>query len=613
MNNLLKGRVMEKVDSEVLSIKNLFTDRIYTLGYFQRGYSWKQEHIHDLIDDLMHEFHSHQVDNTQKISSYFLGSIIVNADGGTLSLIDGQQRLTSLSLIFIWLANECPNIKEEIASLIFKQKEDTKICTLDVPDRTDILEDLYHSRSMKNDKNLTVANQNIKKRFEDIKNIFFEKKLEKENALNFFKWLKNHVSVVQITTKSKKDAYKIFESANDRGLKLTPLEMLKSYLLSQIDDESEQSRLDKLWVKRIDELANMKEEEEAIKSWLRAVYAKSDNDFESIGGEFHRWLKDNVEAKKINLKESKDFIRFIEEDFEFYTRWYIKLKNAAKNYSTKHEALFCNEKTPFTPQYYVILSTLKRSDSESTIWKKVKLVTSFIDIYIAHHLWNDLRAKLSQRQAKIPMNKLAINIRHKDLSDILEVLLLEKIGDSTILFSISNRPRKLNDCRKFLVRFSAYLDKEMGLNDSNLELYYNAKKYNVEHIMPEKYTRDYESKINKDTNELEFENEEEFNAERNRFGALLLLHESTNKSLGKKPYKEKISIYATQDMILAKIMSKSSYDSNPNLRKLAERYNFTHHDEFLKAEIKEREKLYTRIANDIWNIEKLKEIANSDE
>ena len=84
------------------------------------------------------------------------------------------------------------------------------------------------------------------------------------------------VFLSKITADSDNDAYAIFETMNDRGLPLTPAEMLKSYLLANITDEKRRTEAKEAWEKQARSLHEWEEEEAiAIKAWLRGQYAQT--------------------------------------------------------------------------------------------------------------------------------------------------------------------------------------------------------------------------------------------------------------------------------------------------------------------------------------------------
>ena len=87
-----------KIESKDLSIEDLFKD-FYTVPDFQREFVWEREQVEKLLQDVQDEFFDEE-GQLIKGPEYFLGSIVVcRADDGTLSLIDGQQRMTSIYLI----------------------------------------------------------------------------------------------------------------------------------------------------------------------------------------------------------------------------------------------------------------------------------------------------------------------------------------------------------------------------------------------------------------------------------------------------------------------------------------------------------------------------------
>ena len=87
-----------KIESKDLSIEDLYKD-FYTVPDFQREFVWEREQVEKLLQDVHDEFYDED-GIIIKGSEYFLGSIVVcRADDGTFSLIDGQQRMTTIYLV----------------------------------------------------------------------------------------------------------------------------------------------------------------------------------------------------------------------------------------------------------------------------------------------------------------------------------------------------------------------------------------------------------------------------------------------------------------------------------------------------------------------------------
>ena len=199
---------------------------------------------------------------------------------------------------------------------------------------------------------------NILARFQDI-----EEELPEAltgDALPYFAdWLIENVHFVEITAYSDADAYTIFETMNDRGLSLTPTDMLKGYLLANITDSHRRNEASRVWRERVAALQQLGKEEDAdaVKAWLRSQHAQTirerkrgaqPRDFDLIGTEFHRWVRDHEEP--LRLTASLAFGRFIQEDFQFYSRWYERIRQAAEILTPGLEAIHYNAQNKFTLQ-----------------------------------------------------------------------------------------------------------------------------------------------------------------------------------------------------------------------------------------------------------------------
>ena len=116
----------------------------YIVDYFQREYKWEYKHIEQLLVDLEASFLSNYEegdkiqDINSKYNSYYLGPVVICEKGNIRSIVDGQQRLTSITLLLIYLNNLQKNNSdpEDIVSLIYSKKGGRKTYNIEVPDRT---------------------------------------------------------------------------------------------------------------------------------------------------------------------------------------------------------------------------------------------------------------------------------------------------------------------------------------------------------------------------------------------------------------------------------------------------------------------------------------------
>ena len=115
---------------------------------------------------------------------------------------------------------------------------------------------------------------------------------------------------------------------NNRGLSLSQTEMLKGYLLANIEDPDRRTVANSQWRERIQKLNGVNKETEAdfFKNWLRSQYATkirerkrgaTPEDFDRIGSAYHRWVRDA--RASIGLADSDDYFSFIARDFDFYS------------------------------------------------------------------------------------------------------------------------------------------------------------------------------------------------------------------------------------------------------------------------------------------------------
>ncbi|WLT40175.1 DUF262 domain-containing protein [Synechocystis sp. B12] len=233
-------------------------------------------------------------------------------------MVDGQQRLTSLTLLLIFLNNLQKKVSSKtinIESLIFSENIFGRSFNLDVPERNACMEALFGDESFDATQQPdSIAN--LVGRYNDIEELFPEE--IRDEALPFFIfWLQTKVLLVEIKATSDNDAYLIFETMNDRGLSLSPTEMLKGYLLANVTNLDQRALADKTIKKWLLEFKEIAKEADAdfFKTWFRAQYAqdirdrKKDakpKDFDLIGTEYHRWVRNNAES--VGLKSSNSFL-----------------------------------------------------------------------------------------------------------------------------------------------------------------------------------------------------------------------------------------------------------------------------------------------------------------
>ena len=618
-----RGSRRKKIFGEAKSVRDLLKGKKYHIDYYQREFKWETKQVAELVQDLTGKFledyeDSHQRKEVAGYGHYFLGSIIVSEKNVERFIVDGQQRLTTLTLFLIYLNNlQKNNVAEKkvaVDELIYSERYGERSFNLDVEERRLCLEALFNGDPF-DPADQTPSVQNIAARYSDFDDLF-PTELQEEALPFFMDWLIENVHLVEITAFSDDDAYTIFETMNDRGLSLTPTDMLKGYLLANITDEVCRLDTSQVWKEHIGDLVGLGKEVDAdcIKSWLRSQYSNTirerkrgaiPQDFDRIGTEFHRWVREHKERLKLN--RSSDFAEFINSDFSFFARKFASIRRAADTITDGLECIFYNAQHNFTLQYPLLLAPLKTSDNDETVRKKMRIVSSYIDILIARRIWN-FRA-IDYTTMQYAMFLVMKEIRGLD-TEKLAAVLTKRLKDEVLSFGDGFHLHGMNgkQIHRLLARMTDYV--ETMSNQPSLYLEYSKRGhsgYEVEHIWanhPENY-------------EDEFDHPSDFSSYRNRIGGLLLLPKSFNASYGdlsyndnNDPIKKKKREHYLKQNLLAQSLHEQCYSHNPGFVRFIKSsgLKFHPHKEFRRSDLDERGVLYQCLAEQIWNPARLVEV-----
>jgi uncharacterized protein with ParB-like and HNH nuclease domain len=614
---------MQKVDGYPKSLSEILNER-YTIPYYQREYRWEQKQIGELVFDLLNEFRIHykngeDLSYVKNYGIYFLGPIIVTQDN---EIIDGQQRLTSLSLLLIKLNHfqKEANVKKiNIDGLIFSENYGKKTFVIDEPERVDCLNSLYENGDYLKKDNESETIENICLRYDDINDLLAGEQEEGffPDALpHFIEWLKNKVFFIRIVTGNQGDAHKVFENMNDRGLRLSSVEMIKGHLLSKICDEK-RNAANIRWKEVMQKLnsGDVPRDIDFVQTWLRAKYAQTmrdrkadaeNRDFELIGNAPNKWLIEN--RPNIGLKTENDYERFIFEELSFYADLYNRLQCYSTTYNKQFQFVYYNAHLDFNLQIQAIMSAVDIHDSSDDINRKINIVSCFFDMYIMFRIVNYNSVTYSSTLYRA--FNITKDIRNKSVGDILQYTrkyLEEKVMNETNLEGI--RHFRLNQFSKryifhMLARFISYINEQCDIGE-NFDVIVDRKRknsYDIEHIWAEDYSHG--------NHKQDFTTEHDFREYRDRLGNLLLLPRDKNRSYQDKPYEEKLKHYNSENL-LTRSLNNLCYQNNPSFVRFIDEsaLPFKHYDHFSKNDLDERQELYKLLAEKIWNLDNLSAIA----
>lgn len=602
---------MKKIDGIAKSVSEILKDNKYSIDYYQREYKWETKQLQELINDLITKFEDawdpdHERSQVERYPYYFLGSIIISEKDSVPYVVDGQQRLTSLTLLLTFLRHQQHGREDNvnIDGLILSEKYGKKSFNLEVADRAECMTALFENGSYEPRDQASESVTTLVARYDELEDAFPDEL--RDEALPFFiDWLQHRVQIVQITAYTDDDAYTIFETMNDRGLKLTPADMLKGYLLANIADGEPRVKANDIWRHRIQELAERDKDADSdfLKTWLRSQYATKirerkkaarPEDWDRIGTEFHRWLRDA--APSIGLDRPGHFLDFVERDLDFYSRQYLRILDAASWRSVPPglEYIGYNADHGFTLQHQLLLAPLRPDDPAVVIDAKLELVARYLDTLLAWRIWNYRSIAYSTMQ--YAMFIIMRDIRGLDVEALAERLHASLSRESETFDSNDHlRVHQQNryQLHRLLARITDYVGTRSGEAPKYRELTNNARvRYEVEHIWANHPERHVD----------EFPHAHDFSEHRNLIGDLLLLPKQFNASYNDDPYERKLPHYLTQNL-LARSLHPQCYEKNPGFLRTVNETGlpFKPYASFRAADIVERGNLYREIAKRIWN------------
>ncbi len=248
--------------AEQKSIEKIFsgTDK-YIIPAYQRAYSWDIEQCGELFEDIQEAFMAYIKNESE---GYFIGNIVIaksNENENTLEVIDGQQRLITLTLFIkvlleldsensaledaIWIKDRRNKSKKEqrVQTRVFDDKDSTFLANV----LTNDLEQICKAKGTNNFiKNICFFHKQLKNTIQENKDFDIEE---------FINFLLDNVTLLPIEStdthqdKARDKALKIFETINNRGRPLTDSDIFKANLYSMALEDGEQSKFIDLWKK----------------------------------------------------------------------------------------------------------------------------------------------------------------------------------------------------------------------------------------------------------------------------------------------------------------------------------------------------------------------------
>ncbi|MCD8818620.1 DUF262 domain-containing protein [Mammaliicoccus sciuri] len=556
---------MEEIKSQMYKLNDVLIDseKVYQIPEFQRDFVWGEEQVNELFDDFSEDTAEFTKSNDE-LQGYLLGNIVLIDYNNKYMVIDGQQRLTTLTLLFKALYQTL-YLRIDKSSGKIRDQWMQKIGSIDNAYQIKDDEDNFKGLRLIHDEGLSFGNYykdlirdtqiieyNLLKNSDQKISEVFDTLTEKIGNLNddqlkkFINYIKNKVKLIVTIAPSEGKAFQLFEVLNDRGRSLEPMDLVKNTFLKQLRmsgfNDNDTQTFNNNWSEFLNNLIITRKQKISsstfMKHFVSSQYAK-------------------------NVKQDKLFDFFKEKD-DLNGNIIFELSHKLKNYSAVYSSI---EKNPLDNDY------IKDDNNLYIIFKLLKIKQLHPILMLFYNSNEEIKRNVNdlcvKYAATIVFSSTQTNSIEKELPNIIDNLL--KINDdyekvkklegliskqidnySEILVNSLTNKVYANSSGKPLNKAMVILQFiELYYNENNLIIKTNrSKKVTLEHILARK------TKL-LSLSEYGFTEKDEMDRYINKIGNLTLLYNDENTSAGIEDISKKKYIYENSDFIITKTMVKN--------------------------------------------------------
>lgn len=572
-----------EISASEAEIQHIFKNsNLFTVPDYQRLYSWDEEQWSEFWKDLT---------SITQDDTHFLGSIVVIQHKGsfdqldTLELVDGQQRLTTISLLLRVMQEYYedrgdPNgigekIDEDyIHETDFDNNEYPKLelSRFDNEEYQEILDG--------NPQSVSEENQ-LRKAYE-----FFSDKVRnesKEEIDRLRKHLLRSLTIVVVECDSTGSAFRLFETLNNRGLELSAVDLMKNALLQVAsekhgDDSDEYQHIRDQWERVLETVVHRISQPDRF--FRQYIMSRSEPDVEGsvtpreLYDTFREIIETELPTENVTLS---DYVDGMVEKAELY----IGLVNGGVDVYPQPQQKKINKRIQNLNDIEAshARTLLLRAFEEFSDYEDVLSLLRMLEVFM-------VRWRVAGYQTGSNLDKIFSDLCSDafDDSDPLKTIRLrleeEAPSDDEFRSQFANADFSRNSQTKYI------LDQIEGHHYMNSG---NGKKYNratvdIEHIAPQ---RTYTAKKYSPWRDIVGVAEAEFNQYRNRLGNLTLLEERLNQTASDNPFDQKKEVYTDSDFEMTQAVCDE-------------------YDEWSIEQIEDRSERMADIGVDIWTFNRFK-------
>ena len=608
------------------NIDSVFSNTVYHIDFYQRDYKWTAEPVQRLLDDIYYQFgevylkHADVDPGKETVTAhypwYYLNTYVTNVIDGRVYVVDGQQRLTTLTLILMKLRLMALRHGSRTAHWL-----ESKIAGYSGMDREfwmnhvryrDVLDALFEGKDPKDiDTSEGVTAVNLVDNFQLIDQ-WLEDRLDSQHKLETFVFYFLTRLVLINLSVEQTDVPMVFEVINDRGVRLNPYEILKGKLLGQIDKiELEQGKFNELWEQQTRKINAYRDNEidAFFRAWLKAKHANTRKEGQRFDGDYHREMFKRDMNRQLKLEHNPAGVKtFLKGSFRYYTDLYDRIWQGTKELNTEYPWVFYNNLNELDSQFMLIMAACVQDDPQET--EKIAEVSRQLDRFFS---LLQLQNSYDSNQVNVELFLVASAIREKPVEEIPPVFdrhlqkILEQRRASTVTESFQwgyfRNASIVSLNKRFIRYYFARIDQFIadGMKVcpkhpiQDLVTKRGAKTgFHVEHILSR----------NEENLGLFDNDEERFDAERNRLGGVLLLKGKDNISSSNEVYRDKLKTYANT-LYWNETLREDTYKSKLDFKAFQEQYGLDFHplNSFGPEELEYRHRLLFDLTSLIWDWE----------
>ena len=475
-------------------VEHLQKVRRINIPVYQRNYAWNTNNCNQLFNDLM-TIIQRMNSNDLRSLDHFFGLVVVESSGKSEEeyVIDGQQRITTISLLFLAIQQKLNDSKINSVLMI----DDTGELKLKLnPADSKAYQCLFDSTKT------GINGSNIINNFE-----FFKSKIEGLNDLELKDLLKalNHLKIMLVNIGYGEDPQKIFESLNSTGIDLTEGDKIRNFILMNERMDEQQKCFKDFW-QPIEQNANG-QTTEFFKYYLTFNQTKAPTS-QNLYWNFVSYYNTFVDKK--NGTEDKELKQRLLEQLKEYSVAYRHILRADTGNSQINEILYRLGKLNKSVVNSFLMPLLYDYDVQQINAEEVIKILTTIEIYLARRSivsapTNSLSKTFGSMYRE--MMRLKKNATDSSLGEIVSYILLNKQGAASFPTDDEIKNQFQNgDFYNINPAFRTYLFERLE-NQDNVEkvsIYdeVEAKKYSVEHIMPQHLSQSWVKELGSNYDEI---------------------------------------------------------------------------------------------------------------